>query len=362
MSGQRWKTLRSRFESCGFERMKAKDRLLDTLNEASDFVKALIGARDQKEAELNASQAVAAFPFFYTARRLFGELSKADEEELWGLGQQRAPLMRFVLMGGVYRYGFSRWWDRAMWREVQVFKVQWRAFCERAFAKNQGVNATPSIESLWRDARSGQVSMDEVLQTFDEMLFANLDVTTHVLSWYVVLLAKEKRIQEHVREDIAANRSDIQSYVASKDTLLHCSLLETLRLRPVSAFTIPEFSLVEKQLGGFTVPAKTSVIVDTIAINIRNAFWGHDSNRFNPTRFASIKLSELRYNLFTFGFGVRKCLGQHDAELLIKSFMFEMLQQYDLSLTSSGMDLDGSQSNWVPVANLAVRLQRRDSL
>ena len=234
MSGQRWKTLRSRFESCGFERMKAKDRLLDTLNEASDFVKALIGARDQKEAELNASQAVAAFPFFYTARRLFGELSKADEEELWGLGQQRAPLMRFVLMGGVYRYGFSRWWDRAMWREVQVFKVQWRAFCERAFAKNQGVNATPSIESLWRDARSGQVSMDEVLQTFDEMLFANLDVTTHVLSWYVVLLAKEKRIQEHVREDIAANRSDIQSYVASKDTLLHCSLLETLRLRPVS--------------------------------------------------------------------------------------------------------------------------------
>ena len=73
-------------------------------------------------------------------------------------------------------------------------------------------------------------------------------------------------------------------------------------------------------------------------------------------------IEQLRYNLFTFGFGVRKCLGQHDAELLIKSFMFEMLQQYDLSLTSSGMDLDGPQSNWVPVANLAVRLQRRDSL
>ena len=82
------------------------------------------------------------------------------------------------------------------------------------------------------------------------------------------------------------------------------------------------------------------------------------------------KPQKLRYNFFHFGFGVRKCLGQHDAEILVKAFVFELLQQYEMSLDvqdtdskSKGKDegdhLDGGQESWVPLANRDVKLEAR---
>jgi hypothetical protein len=35
------------------------------------------------------------------------------------------------------------------------------------------------------------------------------------------------------------------------------------------------------------------VLVDTLAINVRNPFWGADSNTYNPDRFKTIKQTEV---------------------------------------------------------------------
>ncbi|OCK86588.1 uncharacterized protein K441DRAFT_598782, partial [Cenococcum geophilum 1.58] len=55
----------------------------------------------------------------------------------------------------------------------------------------------------------------------------------------------------------------------------------------------------------------TSVVVNALKINVNNLFWGKDnpalSRSLNLERFNNIK--QLRYNLFAFSFGTRKCLG-----------------------------------------------------
>lgn len=67
----------------------------------------------------------------------------------------------------------------------------------------------------------------------DEMLFANLDVTTHVLTWAVVLLAQHPSSQRELRREIRSYPGSEADYVNSRTTLLHNTFLETLRLRPV---------------------------------------------------------------------------------------------------------------------------------
>jgi gliotoxin/aspirochlorine/mycotoxins biosynthesis cytochrome P450 monooxygenase len=84
------------------------------------------------------------------------------------------------------------------------------------------------------NCQSDELTGVQILQTLDEMLFANLDVTTFLLSWMLILLSQHKSLQRELRAEVAANKEDLVSYISSKRTLLHWCFLETLRIRPAS--------------------------------------------------------------------------------------------------------------------------------
>lgn len=71
-------------------------------------------------------------------------------------------------------------------------------------------------------------------------------------------------------------------------------------------------------------------------------------------------LLKLRYNLFTFGFGTRKCLGSHLGELMTKAFMLELIRTYRLKVPSDGEgDIDAtSKEAWVPISAQEVVFER----
>ena len=192
------------------------------------------------------------------------------------------------------------------------------------------------------------------------MLFANLDVTTHVLTWTITLLADNVDTQTELREEVRQNLNNVEDYLNRKDSYIHWCLWESLRVRPVSAFTIPESSPSTKKLGGYTIPKNFDVVVDAFAINIRNPFWGKDSQSFRPRRFEKVTPSQLRYNLFAFGFGTRKCLGQHDAERAVKALVYQLVDRFELRVRSGkreGGDYKVEERNWVPLADVTLDLK-----
>ena len=67
------------------------------------------------------------------------------------------------------------------------------------------------------------------------MLMANLDVTTHVLTWLITLIADDKDAKQELREETAANRDKFQEYLTKTDTHLHRCFYESLRLRPLAS-------------------------------------------------------------------------------------------------------------------------------
>src|SRR5690606_31546132 len=70
------------------------------------------------------------------------------------------------------------------------------------------------------------------LQTLDELLMLNLDVITHVITWFITLLADHEDIQQELREEIAENKDNILGYLAKTDTHLHRCFIESMRIRP----------------------------------------------------------------------------------------------------------------------------------
>ena len=131
---------------------------------------------------------------------------------------------------------------------------------------------------------------------------------------------------------------------------------------------------------------------------MRNPFWGKDSATFRPERFENIKPADvrthregptppfisatskisltyikqityensqpqLRYNLFAFGFGARKCLGQHDAERAIKALVFHLLDRYEMKVLpnqSKDGDYKVDEGNWVPLSDVELELKKLD--
>ena len=119
------------------------------------------------------------------------------------------------------------------------------------------------------------------------MLFANLDVTTHVLASVLALLGKSEQIQEDIRTEIRQMNETEVDYCGQTQTLLHYSYLESLRLRPFTGkqllseiwtllnlytndystvFSIPESSPSDKILGDYRIPANVSTLLPVMVV------------------------------------------------------------------------------------------------
>ncbi|OJJ42732.1 hypothetical protein ASPZODRAFT_20257 [Penicilliopsis zonata CBS 506.65] len=60
------------------------------------------------------------------------------------------------------------------------------------------------------------------------------------------------------------------------------------------AFTLLGDSPRERILADFVIPKDMIVIVDAIAGNFHNPFWGPDSHAYQPSQFAGMKPNKLR--------------------------------------------------------------------
>ncbi|QPH11341.1 hypothetical protein C2857_003059 [Epichloe festucae Fl1] len=329
VNGTRWKKIRSEFGP-SFVYSAITQKALDISKDAKRYVEKF---EDSPSLTVHVANAVSRFPFFCTANHLYGELSSEEQLELWELGQRNLRIMGHVLSGGLFRFPIARFLYRSATHDLEIFLNDWTMFNQRMYHARVNNDSQPPIVSLWGKVLDGTLTEGEVVHTLSEILFANLDVSTGSLSWLVIYLATEKDIQSQVVAEMRQNIDNLDSYCALKKTILAYSVLETLRLRPFTA------------------------------INYNRQFWGEKNEIFDPNRFKSIKQLELRYNLFTFGMGTRKCLGSHFAELMMKYFIIHLLDTYSLDMPmgkETGAE-DTSMHTWVPIPDKKIVMRRRSS-
>ncbi|KAM5467838.1 putative DNA helicase [Microsporum ferrugineum] len=178
------------------------------------------------------------------------------------------------------------------------------------------------------------LSLVQYLQTIDEMLFTNIEVTGSILAYMFSQLAKHQDFQQRLYDEVLASKSAgelyLRGYLGQQNTLLHYLTLESVRLRPATWFSAPECIATDKVIGRYKIPAKTPIVIDVRRLNTSAMTWGPDGTKFRPERFAALSPNQYRYGFMRFGVVSGKCLGKHMAELLMKVAIVTVLEQYKI--------------------------------
>lgn len=273
-------------------------------------------------------------PFFVVAEIIYGELSPDMVADLRRLAPDRESLFKHVIAGGLARYSWSRFLPTAANHALSDFKQAWLAFNQRALARAKLSNPHPPIADMYAAVHDGGITEEQLLQTLDESLYANLDVTTGALSWNLVWLASSPHTRQRLREEIQTFKHEekMDQYLLNNQTFLTACILESSRLKPLAAFSVPQAAPTERVLDDWVIPAKTNFVVDSYALNIRNGYWGTDRTEYRPDRFFDLKTKDLRYHFWRFGFGPRQCMGKYVADLMIRCLLVHILENHELEL------------------------------
>ncbi|BCS28402.1 cytochrome P450 monooxygenase gliC [Aspergillus puulaauensis] len=305
-------------------------------------------------------------PFFVIADLLYGEVTSQMEEALRDMAPIRERLFQLVIRGGIARFSWSKYLPTEAGRVLKQFQSRWIAFNETAYRRARALEATDTpVYQLFSAVERGEISADNASQTLDEMLFANLDVTIGSLSWNPVFLAAHPDVQDELHRSIAQAEQEegpeMAGYLQRSSTCLATCILESARLKPLAAFSVPQAAPTERVLDGYLVTAGTSFIVDAYALNVEHEFWGVDRREYRPSRFLHLNVSETRYHLWRFGFGPRQCLGKYVADLIIRTFLAHLVRNWRLEFQKGeGTDSRNWQRDldaWIthPKVNLIVK-------
>ncbi|KFA71898.1 hypothetical protein S40288_09521 [Stachybotrys chartarum IBT 40288] len=191
--------------------------------------------------------------------------------------------------------------------ELRAFQTRWKVFNDLAYAHAAARDASVPIVQMYEATQSGQMTWDQLLQTLDESLYANLDVTTGGLSWNLVFLAANQDVQERIRAEgqLAHDKGRVDSYVRRDSTYLAACVLESSRLKPLAAFSVPQAAPTAREVDKYVIPAGTNFIIDSYALNIYSDTSAPDNTTYRPDRFLGRRGSELRDSFWQFGFGPR---------------------------------------------------------
>lgn len=153
---------------------------------------------------------------------------------------------------------------------------------------------------------------DEVVTLF----LAGHETTALALSWTLFLLSQHPQVDAQLRNELETALSGRAPTLADLPKLVYTRMVldESMRLYP-PAWLTERKALADDEIGGYRIPAGTTLAVTQYVTHRHPQFWENPSV-FDPQRFAPGRSeARPRYAYFPFGGGPRQCLGKNLALL-----------------------------------------------
>jgi cytochrome P450 len=352
-SGERWRATRAHFDpsfshlaATGFQQ-KFSDEILRWLeNLSNDFH---VVSKTAESFSIDAVQACHVLPFKLVAYACYGDiLTDTTFAELLKLNEthEMLALTAFFNPRAISKiYGMFPFPET---RAMDAYQKDWKSFNMRVIDAARKTSTYCPAEHIYKGVEEGRMTAASFLQTIDEILFTNVDVTSAVLAFLLINLAANEGCQDDLRaemvREIQKSESQLpdigrlQAYTTASDSLLEYTCMESVRLCPATWFSLPEYSPHEKVIDGYRVPAGTATVVDWKRLNTQSDVWNPTSDpavtgdTFEPRRFQKLNPSQYRYSLLRFGLGPRKCIGKNFAAVIMKTFLLLVVSQYRLEM------------------------------
>ncbi len=165
------------------------------------------------------------------------------------------------------------------------------------------------------------------------ILIAGHDNASSLLCWTCYLLTTHPAVAERLYSEIAET---LQGRTPGLDDLARLPyskmvLEETLRLYP-PAWSFPRRALADDVIGGYRIPAGSTVLLCPYTTHRHPAFW-RDPEVFDPERFREAEQEgRPRYAHFPFGGGQHQCMGATFAMIETQLAIVMIAQRYRLEL------------------------------
>ncbi|WP_319452233.1 MULTISPECIES: cytochrome P450 [unclassified Mycobacterium] len=235
-------------------------------------------------------------------------------------------------------------WDWGRWSPWGRFyrnRREYDAIVDRLIDKAQADPNLPDrddvlalmLQSVHEDG--APMTRAEIADELLTMLAAGHETTATTLAWAVERLARHPELLERLVADLDAGSED----------LLHATILEVLRTRPVIDVTFRQVKAPTLEIGPWTLPQGQTIVASIGLLHADEAVFP-DARRFDPDRFLARPPDPAEW--IPYGGGVRRCIGAAFATMEMRVVLRTLLRDYVIS-PSRARD-EGFRSRGVAIA------------
>ncbi|KAG5222093.1 cytochrome P450 [Salix suchowensis] len=160
------------------------------------------------------------------------------------------------------------------------------------------------------------------------MLLGGTETIATSLEWALANLLNHPQVLKKAKTELDTQVGDqwIEESDFEKLQYLRCIISETLRLYPAVPLLVPRLASADCTIGGYDVPAGTTLLVNAWAIHRDPKLW-EDPTSFKPERFETGRVGA--YNLIPFGMGRRACPGDGLANRMMTLTLGSLIQCFE---------------------------------
>ncbi|KIK40787.1 hypothetical protein CY34DRAFT_763985 [Suillus luteus UH-Slu-Lm8-n1] len=202
-----------------------------------------------------------------------------------------------------------------------------------------------------------KLTEEELFAQMRTILFAGHETTSNTISWGLLELARQPKIQSRLRTEIWETeaavhaRGDIDFTIADfeampyttavmKEILRFCCVIYHANRCASQDDVLPLSQPITTRSGDvireLPVPKGTRIVASIAAYNRNKELWGEDAHVFNPDRWLTAKEKKVTSigvysNLMTFLGGMRSCIGWRFAIIEVQAFLTEIVGKFEFA-------------------------------
>ncbi|XP_026491363.2 cytochrome P450 4C1-like [Vanessa tameamea] len=198
------------------------------------------------------------------------------------------------------------------------------------------------LDLLLEKEKVGDIDVDGIREEVDTFMFEGHDTTAQALTFLIMTIANEPRVQEKIYEELRnifkGNQNTPTTDELNEMKYLECCIKESLRLYP-SVPIILRYLTEEITIGGYIIPRNTHIHISIYDLH-RRADLYPEPERFIPERFLPEACAKRHpYAYIPFSAGPRNCIGQKFVMLEMKTLVSSLLRKYRLEAVTKPSDL-----------------------
>jgi cytochrome P450 len=184
------------------------------------------------------------------------------------------------------------------------------------------------------DEETGQRMTDEQLRNETlTLLLAGHETSANALSWTWYLLSKHPVVRRRLAAEVAEVLGSRLPTAEDLPRLAYTGMVfkEAMRLYP-PIWIMERRALAEDTIGGYTIPAGSSVVISPYVTHRDSRFW-EEPEDFDPERFAPQAVEGRDpHGYIPFGLGQRLCIGNHFVLMEAQIVLAMIVQAFRLDL------------------------------